>query len=423
MKYLAYLAAVAAIMFGSVSCEKVSGKDVDEEVPEEESPAETEQNDGKLHLSSKSSELVELGNSFAFNFLDKVNASSEGSFVISPLSMQFLLGMILNGAQGDTAEEICKVLGYGAGEIDAVNEFSLSMLKQLPSLDEATKLTIANAVVVNKRYPMKDSYKTAVGKFYEAEVSNMDFEDGEGTSNKINQWCSDHTNGLIPRVLSADNVKQDMFAFLMNALYFKSPWCYKFKAEDTAPETFTGANGEDVTVQMMKMNKELPSYYNNEVFSSLCLPYGNGTFLMNLFLPEKGKDLQDVINSLSGTDIRSLRYSRARVDLWLPRFETNSDISMKGLLIAMGMPTAFSDNANLHGMSDVEGSLKMDFIKQIANITVDEEGSEAAAVSIGGVLLTSIPPSVTFHANRPFLYLITERSTGAVLFAGKYSGD
>lgn len=422
MKRFLILTAFVAL-FGSISCSKTPVEGLDD-TQEETVPEVTEQKaDGKLQLSPKSSEMAAMGNSFAFIFLDKVNAAKEGSFVISPLSMQFLLGMILNGAKGDTAAEICNVLGYGAGEIEAVNEFSLSMLKQLPKLDELTKLTIANAVAVNQRYQVKDSFKSSLSKSYEAEIFNLDFGDSQGTSKTINKWCADHTEGLIPEVLTADNVMPEMFAFLMNALYFKSPWCYKFKPEDTEPEQFTDSNGNVSTVQMMKMNKELPFYCKNEIFSSVCLPYGNGTYKMYLFLPEEGMDLSGVIKSLGTKGLESLHYSRARVDLWLPRFETESKIDMNDLLIAMGMPTAFSNSANLEGMSDVYGTLKLDFIKQMATITVDEEGSEAAAVSVGGFLISSLPPSVSFHANRPFLYLITEASTSAVLFAGKYSGE
>ena len=101
--------------------------------------------------------------------------------------------MILDGAQGQTADEICSVLGYGAGEVDAVNEYCQAMLQQLPDMDKKTKLAIANAIVVNQKYQLLDSYKSTVGKYYDAEVANMDFDDNAGTTKKINKWCSDKT--------------------------------------------------------------------------------------------------------------------------------------------------------------------------------------------------------------------------------------
>ena len=357
MRHLVYWAAVVAMVIGCVACAK-NADIADEETTEEEEFLQPSE-DGKIQLSSKASEMVKLGNSFAVDFIDRVNAQTEGSYIVSPLSMQFLLGMILNGAQGTTADEICKVLGYGAGEVDAVNQFSLSMLKQLPVLDQSTKLSMANAVVVNKNYPLKEDYKTTVGKFYEAEVSNMDFADNDGTTKKINQWCSDHTDGLIPKVL--ESVDQNMFAYLMNALYFKSAWTYKFKTENTAPGTFTKEGGDAVSVPMMKMYENL-YYSQNEVFQSVHLPYGNGSFLMTVFLPAKGKDLSDVTDMLNNAGLENLTYySRAKVDLMLPKFETKTDITLNELLIAMGMPAVFSDNADLKAMSDY--AFKLSFVR------------------------------------------------------------
>ena len=416
MRHLAYITVILAILFGGVSCTQAQVEDPGE-IIEEEDPQAPEEN--KLQLSTKSSELVKIANTFAYDFIDRINASEEGSYVVSPLSMQFLLGMILNGAKGDTADEICKVLGYDAGDMDDVNEFCLSMLQQLPGLDKDTKLAIANAVVVNQRFPLKDSYKTAVGKFYEAEVSNLDFTDNAGTTQKINKWCSDHTEGLIPKVL--DEVDPDMFSYLMNALYFKSAWKTPFKAENTAPGNFTKADGKVVSVPMMKMNEDL-YHIQNDVFQGVCLPYGNGTYMMNLFLPGEGKNLSDVTAALKKVGVKDLPFIRAKVDLMLPKFETKSEINLNNTLKAMGMPTAFTDNADFKGMSD-DLSLCLSFVKQFARIIVNEEGSEAAAISIGGVMFTSAPRPVTFHADQPFLYIIAETSTGAVLFAGRYDGE
>ena len=416
MRLLAYIFASLAIVLGCISCSEALVDDY-EELIEEEDPQTPEGN--KLQLSTKSAELVKTANTFAYDFFDRINAEVEGSYVVSPLSMQFLLGMILNGTKGDTADEICKVLGYGAGEIDDVNEFCLSMLQQLPGLDKDTKLAIANAVVVNQRLLLKDSYKTTVGKFYEAEVSNMDFADNAGTTQKINKWCSDHTEGLIPKVL--DEVDPDMFSYLMNALYFKSAWQTPFKAENTAPGTFTKADGKTVSVPMMKMNEQL-NHAQNDVFHCVCLPYGNGSYMMNLFLPAEGKTLSDVTVALKKVGVKDLAYSQAKVDLMLPKFETKFEINLNNTLKAMGMPTAFTDKADFRGMSD-DRSLCLSFVKQFARIIVNEEGSEAAAISIGGVMLTSVPRQVTFHADQPFLYVIAETSTGAVLFAGRYSGE
>ena len=210
MKHLALLFAFATIIVGSISCEKIGDEDL------QDNPYK------KLSLTTRSADLASKGNSFAFNYIDRVNDAVEGDFFISPLSMQFLLGMVLNGAREQTADEICSVLGYGKGEIDAVNDYCLSMLKQLPDLDKRTKLTIANAIFVNKDYSLLNSYKTDVGKFYEAEVENLDFSKNSSSTKAINKWCSDHTKGLVPEII--DSVDPRILAYLLNAMYFKSQW-------------------------------------------------------------------------------------------------------------------------------------------------------------------------------------------------------
>ncbi len=411
MKCFALTATVVAIVLGTLSCDKIGGDD------NQENPYK------RLELTTRSAEFASHANTFAFDFISRVDAAAEGDYIISPLSMQFLLGMILDGARGTTADEICNVLGYGAGEVDAVNEYSLSMLQQLPKLDKKTKLSIANAIVVNKRYPLLADYKATVSEFYDAEVTNMDFSDVNGAVKKINKWCSDHTNGLVPKIL--DEVRESDLAYLMNAMYFKSQWKEKFPKGNTSKEAFTTEGGARISVDMMKNNEDF-MYQENDDFSAVCLPYGNGAYSMTVILPEKGKTLSEVVQTLDGSSwnafIRSM--VRCNVDIWLPKFETKYHIKLNDILSAMGMPSSFDAGfADFKAMSDY--ALCLSFVQQDAIIKVDEEGSEAAVVSSAGMVPTSVGPGtrVVFHADRPFLYLITETSTGAVLFAGKYGGE
>ena len=410
MKYLAVLTAFAALAVASVSCEK--------------DPYDNPRNNPykKVELTTKSAEYVKLGNTFAFNFLGKVSDATDGDFIVSPLSMQFLLGMILDGAKGQTADEICSVLGFGAGETAAVNDYCLSMLQQLPSLDKKTKLAIANAIVVNQRYKLLDSYQTTVGRYYEAEVSNMDFTDNAGTTKKINKWCSDHTGGLIPEILKS--VDDNVLAYLMNATYFKSQWKDKFSKDRTSPEDFTNEAGSKKRVQMMKNNLDC-LYQDNAVFRAARLPYGNGAFAMYVILPSAGNTLADVSGCLSGKNWEEFLNSMVPcdVDLWLPKFETKFHIDLNDILSEMGMASSFDAlKADFTAMSG--DAMCLSFVKQDAVIKVDEEGTEAAAVSLAGMDAASAGPGehIVFHADRPFLYLITESSTGIILFAGKYSG-
>ncbi len=409
MKHYILLFAMFAMALCNVSCDKAGTEEP------------TDNPYKKLKLSTRSTEIARQGNDFAFRFLENINESTSEDFVISPLSMQFLLGLILDGAKGETAEEICEVLGYGAGEIDDVNEFCQSLLKQLPELDKKTKLALANAVVANKFFPLLDSYKSMVTEYYDAEVSNMDFSKNKETTKKINKWCSDNTNGLIPEIIK--NVDPTMLAYLMNATYFKSTWKEKFPKGSTAKVPFTSVDGSQVSVEMMRNEKHF-NYQDNDVLRGVNLPYGNGAYSMMVILPADGKTLEDVTEYLNAESWADFKRSmvRCHVDLWLPKFETKFEIKLNDILSAMGMPSAFDPKkADFTAMS--KAALRLSLVKQNAVIKVDEEGTEAAAVSFAGMETAAAPGQhIVFHADMPFLYLITESSSGVVLFAGKYTG-
>lgn len=378
-----------------------------------------------MELSTRSIEFLRQGNAaFTFDYISRIDAATTENYIVSPLSMQFLLGMVLNGARGETAAQISRVLGYGAGETDAVNAYCRSLLRQLPLLDKKTRLTMSGAVFVDDGWPLLDSYKEAVGENYDATVSNLNFSDARRSLQAINGWCSEHTEGLVPKVL--DEVSPDMLAYLLNALYFKSRWAERFNAYATGEETFTDEGGNRSKVKMMKQEAQ-HGYAENEVFRAVRLPYGNGAFSMLVFLPREGYKVADVLSVLKKTDWESFRreWIPCEVDLWLPRFQTRFRIHLNDHLSAMGMPLAFDrEGADFKAMSPY--ALCLSFVQQDAVIKVDEEGTEAAAVSSAGMeKATAVAPGehVVFHADHPFLYLVSETASGAVLFAGRYAGE
>ena len=407
LKLLAMLAGIMLLSGASCNKETVSiDKDDNPRVP--------------LELSTKSAEFAKAGDGFSFEFIERVNSSTDDDYVVSPLSMQFLLGMVLDGAKGETADQICAVLGYGKGETAAVNEYCLSMLTQLPLLDKKTTLSLADAIFVDNGWPLKDSYIADVVKYYDAAVSNLDFHDNDASLAAINGWCDKHTNGLIPKVL--DKVDPDMLAYLLNALYFKSSWMFDFQKTMTREEVFTSESGAKGKAKMMKHEATHP-YAANEIYQALTLPYGNGAFAMTVLLPMPGHKVADVIASLKVNGLPKMHSTLA--DVWLPKFETKFSIRLNDILSDMGMPMAFDGkSADFTGMSLY--ALCLSFVQQDAIIKVDEEGTEAAAISSAGIAkntsVGSDPVPIVFHADHPFLYLITETTTGITLFAGRYSG-
>jgi len=378
----------------------------------------------ELELSTKSSEFIVKGNDFSINLLESIDKSANGSYIMSPLSLQFVLGMILDGAQGQTADEICEVLGFGAGDVAAVDEYSKSLMEQLPKLDKKTTIKIANSIVVNKDYNLLSSYKKTVSNYYEAYVESVDFSNTASVVNKINNWCSRNTNGLIPEII--DNLPSNTIACLLNALYFKGKWDKDFEKSNTVEEDFTDEASVKSKVKMMKQYERF-AYSWEDSFQTISLPYGNGAYSMVVMLPNDGHKISEIPSFLKkyGWDAFRQEFSYREVELWLPKFETTFEIELTDMLAKMGMPTAFTSAADFSLMA--EAPLCIDLIKQKAIIKVDEQGSEAAAVTIGIAKATAAGPDpdgpVIFHADHPFLYFITEDSTGAILFAGRYSGS
>ena len=382
----------------------------------------------EIELAEGEQELINSNNDFAFNLFRK--ARGDKSKILSPLSITFALGMLNNGAEGQTLQEIIQTLGFSlpplsptdsspqAGEQSAVaiNAFCQKMLKESNTLDERTKALIANTIFVNEGmgYRLQDGFVDKVNTYYDAQPQNRDFADGE-TMNVINQWASDHTMGMIPTVLDSQSFDPSAVSYLLNALYFKGIWSSPFKKEETKDEPFGGGD----EVPMMHMEKSI-KYAENDLYQAIRLPYGNGAYRMDIFLPREDKTVGEVLETLSGSNWQQ-KYQYTFLDLKLPRFETSTNQPLVQVMAELGMPTAFTEEAEFPYFCNTPCFISDMF--QVAKIKLDEEGTEAAAVTVIGVVPSSVPPQpVPFYANRPFLYVISEQSTGVIFFIGQYTG-
>ena len=348
----------------------------------------------EIELAEGEQELINSNNDFAFNLFRK--ARGDKSKILSPLSITFALGMLNNGADGETLKQINQTLGFGDAGADAINVFCQKMLKESNTLDEKTKAMIANTIFVNEGfgYRLQEGFIDKANTFYDAQPQNRNFADGE-TMDVINQWASDHTMGMIPEVLKEDSFNPDAVSYLLNALYFKGIWSNPFRKENTQEESFGGGD----EVPMMHQFKEGLLYTENDLYQAVRLPYGNGAYRMDVFLPREDKTVGEVLETLSGSNWQP-EYENTDVDLKLPRFETDTN---------QDFPYFCNGDPYISQMF------------QVAKIKLDEEGTEAAAVTV--IEMTeSIPQRADFHANRPFLYIISEQSTGAIFFIGQYTG-
>lgn len=375
-----------------------------------------------LILSDAQRKIVEGNNEFAFNLFSQVTDFE--SKVISPLSVSYLMGMLSNGANGQTLQEIMNTLGCKDVTPEEMNAFYKDLMAYSTSADKNTVLNIANYIAVNSHYQLNPSFSKNVKESYQAGVESLNFADAKSTQ-RINKWCSEHTGGMIPKII--DSVEPSAISYLMNAIYFNSTWKDKFDKKDTKLENFQGYTRDIKKVQMMHRNDEY-SYYSNDTFSAVELPYGNGTYQMTILLPNQGKSIPDMMKTLDSKKLTSLdrEMDRCIVDLKMPRFTSELELPLNDIISKLGAPSIFDA-----GKADFSRFCKENvFISKMlqkAKIEVSEEGTKAAAVTAAIMVAAAFNPEeprhVEFHANRPFVYMITDRTSGSIFFIGQFTGS
>ena len=364
-------------------------------------------------------QLVVNNNNFAFNLFRE--ARGDESLLLSPLSITLDLGMLNNGADGITRDEIDAVLGSkDVGGAEVINQFCRKLLDESGKLDKMTRVAIANNIYVNTASgcQLLTDFTATASQYYDATPESRDFNDGL-TRDVINQWGSDHTEGMVEEVLKEDEFNPDAVSYLLNALYFKGEWTSKFNASETRRHQFDNGRKE---VQMMHQEDKF-LYAENKTWQSVILPYGNGAYQMTVFLPQQGRTISDMLEELNGTNWQGTKYETCYVDLYLPRFETTTDMNLEDIMMALGMPNAFEGGYGFNKM--VNTNVFIGMMKQVAKIKLDEEGTEASAVTVIEMdkSIGAEPRYALFLADRPFLYVISERSTGAIFFMGQYMGE
>lgn len=361
---------------------------------------------------------IAAGNDFSIALLRQVNTRKAGENVfISPFSAAAALGMTLNGAAGVTRQEMRATLGLGDRSPREINEAYKGLTTLLLSLDPSVNIGIANAIFHDRSLPVAPGFVETSRNWFDAEVQGLDFADEPATLRAVNGWAKEATNGRIETVL--DDMGDEVM-FLMNALYFKGAWRTQFDPKHTRPAPFEQFSGAQVTVPMMSRQRaELRMGFAEDGTQVGELPYGNGAFAMTIVLPPVGQSVDDLVAGLTPERWASLlgRLADTKADVYLPRFRLSYEDTWNDVLTAMGMGSAFDDTrADFSAMSP-DVPLVLSFVKQNTFVEVNEQGTEAAAVTTVGAVPTSMPP--TLQVDRPFLFAIRERLSGTVLFVGK----
>jgi serine protease inhibitor len=372
----------------------------------------------KINWTRSETELIGKNTDFGikmFTQLCSKAGNKNGNVTFSPLSMEYLLGMIANGASDDARKEMLTAMNYGEANIQSVNSMYEKMTKMLYQSDTNVQLKLANSAWVRNDFAIHQAYKDTLNKVFFAPITNINFKNTSEAQNIINKWCDKYTNGLIKK--TSLEVQESMKMVLANATYFKGTWKNKFDEKKTAKDDFTCADGSVEKVDMMNRTGDI-AYAATDDYQMVVLPYGNGAFSMTLILPKEGKDIDKIASAIDWTKTDT---ASTNLSLYVPKFKKESHwADFDTTLMELGILKIFKDG---NPLAEIANNLCVSVITQDVCIDVNESGTEAAAVSTGGMVTSSNPNlgSEKLKFNRPFLFSIKEHSTGATLFIGKIS--
>jgi len=370
-------------------------------------------------LTSSEIELKESSNQFGLKLFGKiVETESNENIFISPLSVSMALGMTYNGADSTTLEAMHETLGYGDLTIQEVNESYRSLITLLTELDPKVIFDIANSIWYREGFPVENDFLTTNQTYFDAIVEALDFNRSDA-ADIINAWVNENTNGKIEEIV-AKPIDPLTIMFLINAIYFKGTWTYEFDEENTTDDVFCLPDGSEKECKMMS-HKCDHNYFENEQFQAIDLPYGDAGFSMTIILPKPDVNIDSLIAQMNKENWNSWlgSFSEQEVNLFLPKFKLEYEISLNGILSALGMSIAFDPGQADFTKINTNGNLYISEVKHKTFVKVNEEGTEAAAVTSVEIGLTSIGSGITMRINRPFVFAIRENHSGTILFIGK----
>ncbi len=371
----------------------------------------------KLKLNSTEKELVNHCNDFSFSLLAQVASNDKSeNVVLSPLSASMLLGMLMNGADGETLAQMQAVTGFGSDvAIEDINAYYRQLIDVLPALDKYTNVNLANGIWAHEDFPVRETFVEACKKNFDAEAKNVPTFMDDKVLDEINKFAAKHTNNRIKKVIDKSMVSDATVMALLNALYFKSEWAQKFKKSDTKKQSFTTLNGKKIQTDMMYNGAEW-NYGRGEDYQLVELPYQGDAYCADIILPAEGIDIRTWTKSLNAERWQEMvdRIYSTEVTLSMPKFSLNYRRSLAGDLKALGITDAFELQANFSRLSEMRTFINL--FLQYTFMQVDEEGTEAAAVTVATMDLATASGPKQITIDRPFLFVIREREYGTILF-------
>lgn len=372
-------------------------------------------------LTVQESAVVESSQDFSLKLFKAISAlpsEAESNLFISPFSVSTALSMALNGAAGQTYSEMQTLLELSDLSEDERNSAYKTVHELLSGIDQKVLFEIANSMWYRYGFQILPDFVETNRRYFYAEVASLDFSAPSATD-IINNWVNEKTHGKIDKILN--EIPEDAVLYIINAIYFKAMWQYEFDKEYTQEENFYVTPQTPVKTAMMKTTADL-KYYEDSTAQVVDLPYGRGHFSMTVFLPKPAVSLDEFIanmdNSRWNRYLNHLEVKNGTVGF--PKLKIEYKLLMNDVLQQLGMSSAFDGGADFSRIRASGGI----FISRVIHKTflqVDEEGTEAAAATVIGFRETSIGPEPDFYMNlnRPFMFVIREKETGAILFMGK----
>lgn len=405
----------------ATSCSTANKSVSSEEASRPQTNKEYENMDAEyLTLTDAQDSIIAKNNTFAVKLFEKT--AKMQSTVISPISVSYLMAMLANGANGQTKADIMKALQLEEKDLDEMNALYKMMIQRCGNTGKGTTLNIANYFAMNKEVKLEDAYANKMKNIYNAGIESLDFTSSKTTAH-INNWCKKNTNGMIPSII--DKVDANASAYIMNAIFFNGTWADKFSKSQTKNENFRGYTRDITMVPMMHKSDKL-LYWGNDMYTAVRIPYSNSSYTMTVMLPNEGVSIDEMLKTMENADLTAWRQDAEQciVDLKLPRFTTEADVTLNNIISELGAANIFNSNADFTNIA--KSNMFVSQMFQKAKIEVSEEGTKAAAVTAAIMTMSALPTEepkhVTFHANRPFVYMITEANTNAIFFMGQYTG-
>ncbi|MCC5919689.1 MAG: serpin family protein [Cyclobacteriaceae bacterium] len=376
----------------------------------------------EITLNATERQLVGQSNRFGWGFTQShLIAHPDENIMVSPLSASLALGMLTSGSSAETRDELLEAFGFARDEESSFHNFMKRLQNTFPNLDSKVRVQIANSLWSNEGYVFSPDFEAFNQEHYNAISQSLSFAD-PSSAGIINDWVARNTENKINQLL--ESLSPDAAAYLINALYFKGDWRHQFDAKQTKNKDFFTSEGK-LTVPTMNIAENFDCAFGSN-FLMLRLPYHQGNYTMDIILPNEDSTLEEVISSL-GVDEYTQRIDALvtrSVELSLPKFKVEYKASIVRDLQTMGVQRIFNrSEAQLDKIFDGQERFFVSQVLQSTFIEIDEKGTEAAAATAIEVMPVSTAPynpqPLVVNVNRPFLFIISEVSTGTILFSGQ----